>query len=687
MEAPKVVEMEKKGWSLKVSGIHVCHLKSQKRIVKEFYAAFTQTPKLVIQVWSETTKSFVNSVELDECQTCPMTGDLKWPGETTLNVGKHSESRNYIFFTLATQSKLSLGKKSVVTLAAARLQMDKVPKIVDDEGTWFVDLLPLTGSLCNPDSRLGVQLALVPTQDEKWFDLPRTPTDQDSQTFLHQNKQAVWAETESEKIVDLLEEAWTAGTIGRSPTQTNTPESSSPRFFSQHAENEKMLDAPLSMRVHLHKICDLHNFNFLSLTGNTSIYAILYHADQWKRTKIQPKSSSPVFNDMFEFQIFEPTAYITIAFIEEVQMPFSGMKERFRTSKLLGKIVIQPCCFPANKKCHLKMNILSNKLIQRASPYVLVSVCLSYESFWQLLDIYRTPISQKARQLPVMDTMPAELKALSTEDLMDLWSKNSSYSLTASITSARRTLRRAKNAKQELDVFVLEPFINVFKFLQSWKQPLLSILFLISYCRLCITPKYIPSVLLLLIAAVPLYQYQSNLQYAIMFKSKFLTYKTWRAAEVCQGDTDAQDSLTESPKLRAEEQEHWIHNAGDSDEEGSVTDGRGGLQENTESEKQSGVRMRIRTVAKLAQDYSNNVQIYSSYIEKILHLVFWTDPRLSVIFLAGCLSGALLLLLIPANYVAMFAGCYILRPPQLRSSGNGIVMNLLSRLPDNVDTF
>ena len=53
---------------------------------------------------------------------------------------------------------MNLVKNSAVTLAEARVELDKVPKIVEDEGSWFVDLLPLKGSLCNDDSRLGVQV-------------------------------------------------------------------------------------------------------------------------------------------------------------------------------------------------------------------------------------------------------------------------------------------------------------------------------------------------------------------------------------------------------------------------------------------------------------------------------------------------------------------------------------------------
>ena len=703
-------------WSLVVSGLRICNLKLQNsRVIQELYATFTRTPKLVVQVWNQETNESVARVELDSCETSQVTKEMKWSGEIVLKIGQMTDrERYYVVFTLATKTKVSLGRHSIVTLASTKLNLGKVPRILADEGTWFAELLDLKGTSCGPKSRLGVQLALMPmTQEDSWFDLPDSPassinpTSPASLDSVERQKQAAQDrcsafETETEspaKIVNLLEEAWTAGTIGRSPSLAACPEGSPSQQADSRfgrAEEEKVTTSEtqdLTIRIHLHKICNLHNFNLLSLTGNTSIYAILYHGGQWKKSKVMPKSSSPVFNDIFEFSVREPTSYITVAFVEEVHMPFSGMKERFRTSRFLGKVVIQPSCFPANKKCHLKMVILSSKLMLRASPYALISVCFNYESFWKLLDVYWAPIDARATRLQVMDTMPDELKALSTEDLMDLWSKKGDYSLTASISSARRTLRRAKNAKQEVDL-VLDPFVKAYEFVNSWKQPLASILVLISYCRLWLTPAYVPSVLLLMLAGIPLYQYQSNIQYSILFKSKFVNYKTWRASDVAQvrkeevGEDGSPVATPMSVEGGWHDHDRLIHNSGDlfvaedEDISGQDTPTAG------DGENRQSVRRRIRTVARISQEFSNNVAAISSDVEKALHLVFWTDPRLSTIFVSVCLSGAILLLLVPPNYVALLFGCYLMRPPQIRDmSKKGVLMNLWSRLPDNSDAF
>ena len=67
------------------------------------YATFTRKPKLVVQVWNETSQSILNSVEFDEgCQIAPITNDMKWPGEAALNVGKKIDRGRYsIVFTVS----------------------------------------------------------------------------------------------------------------------------------------------------------------------------------------------------------------------------------------------------------------------------------------------------------------------------------------------------------------------------------------------------------------------------------------------------------------------------------------------------------------------------------------------------------------------------------------------------------
>ena len=58
-----------------------------------------------------------------------------------------------------------------------------------------------------------------------------------------------------------------------------------------------------------------------------------------------------------------------------------------------------------------------------------------------------------------------------------------------------------------------------------------------------------------------------------------------------------------------------------------------------------------------------------SQLERLLHLFFWTDPRLSTLFVSCCLACALVLLVVPPNYVASLCGLYLMRPPQSRRGG------------------
>ena len=48
---------------------------------------------------------------------------------------------------------------------------------------------------------------------------------------------------------------------------------------------------------------------------------------------------------------------------------------------------------------------------------------------------------------------------------------------------------------------------------------------------------------------------------------------------------------------------------------------------------------------------------------------------------------ALVLLVVPPNYVAILCGLYLMRPPQFRDAEDGLATTLWSRLPDNSDAF
>ena len=182
-------------------------------------------------------------------------------------------------------------------------------------------------------------------------------------------------------------------------------------------------------------------------------------------------------------------------------------------------------------------------------------------------------------------------------------------------------------------------------------------------------------------------------------ESKFHNYKTWRVTDTSatkQLDTfESVDSPGSSGSPRSEaragdQDHHLIHHPGDFYEDDIYVETMEGEREAGSDQREtqsSNLRRRIKTVARISQEFSNNVAGISSHVEKALHLLFWTDPRLSTIFVAACLSAALLLVVIPPNYVALLGGCYLMRPPQFRNSKNGVLTNLWSRLPDNSDTF
>ena len=85
-----------KRWTLNISGLRICNLKIQKsRLVKELLSTFTRKPKLFVRVWNADSKQCVRGIDLEGYQTSSITGDMKWPGEVSLNVGQVKEREKF----------------------------------------------------------------------------------------------------------------------------------------------------------------------------------------------------------------------------------------------------------------------------------------------------------------------------------------------------------------------------------------------------------------------------------------------------------------------------------------------------------------------------------------------------------------------------------------------------------------
>ena len=400
-------------------------------------------------------------------------------------------------------------------------------------------------------------------------------------------------------------------------------------------------------------------------------------------------------------------------------MPFSNFatKEKFKTHKLLGKCLLQPSCLPGNQYCHLEVSaivsprltplsshaltpppppptpqtsILSNRLMQKQSPRVFLSAYLSYRSILGTMKRYIRPPTKSTR---ARDKVPEEIRSLQQEEIAELWSTAAkNVSVTSSMAFARRTLRRAKHCKQEMGVMVLQ-IQGALTYLQSWNNPLVSLVFLVCYCRLCLMPKYIPSVAFLLVSAFLLMQYKWKISRFRnhSLKSRFHPYKAWRMGS----PQEAGDRKARHNSIGAETAEGRVSEDGDSFLEDYA-------EESPDRETQRGATLQrgaslptFRAAAKVLEEFGQTIGTLSGVGEKVLHLTMWTDARLtgSLVVVTGALAVTTFCFPGFLSYIFMTLGVYAMRPPFLRGkpqgndAGKDGVFSLMMRLPDNSDCF
>jgi hypothetical protein len=71
--------------------------------------------------------------------------------------------------------------------------------------------------------------------------------------------------------------------------------------------------------------------------------------------------------------------------------------------------------------------------------------------------------------------------------------------------------------------------------------------------------------------------------------------------------------------------------------------------------------------------------------ERVQSLLSWRDPRATAIFIAFCLTAAIVLYVTPFQVVAVLLGVYILRHPRFRDPLPPVPWNFFGRLPSQAD--
>jgi len=105
-----------------------------------------------------------------------------------------------------------------------------------------------------------------------------------------------------------------------------------------------------------------------------------------------------------------------------------------------------------------------------------------------------------------------------------------------------------------------------------------------------------------------------------------------------------------------------------------------------------GIVERYQMAGELLEQFSETILEKAELAEKWLHLVHWSDPRITSLFLLGCAGMAVALVAIPASFTFASVGLWYLRPPSLRRKakagpGRGSMYDaLVARLPTNASS-
>ena len=361
-------------------------------------------------------------------------------------------------------------------------------------------------------------------------------------------------------------------------------------------------------------------------------------------------------------------------------------------------------------------------------------------------------------------TLSAGLRAALEEELQRLWGRGGDSSLRSSLSftktlsraaDARRVLDRVQAAR--VDAMALLALVSgVWHHVASWESPAMTFGFLVAHTFLSFHLNlYVPAVILAC-AAVPLVLFSDRAGAAAVQHKlapgwgqhdlvQCLNAGRWTAGETPTLQRTRSDSSPEklSPRQLASRlglspgpevaTGQWDtatgaasrsrsnsggepptgggrRGSGDFSMAGlgglgrqrSNSDGLGGpppIATSEPTDRQS-LLERYQQVEDLLEQSSERMGEAVAVVERILHLLQWGDPRLTSLFVAGCILLALAAALVPLSYASALGGALLLQPPwlyggpssagrgrsgsHLRSrQAKGPLRNLLNRLPTN----
>ncbi|KAK4273402.1 hypothetical protein QN277_021813 [Acacia crassicarpa] len=386
----------------------------------------------------------------------------------------------------------------------------------------------------------------------------------------------------------------------------------------------------------------------MNMGARTDAYCVAKYGPKWVCTRTVVDTLSPVWNEQYIWEVYDPFTVITIAVFNNNQLEAEN-RARGAMDTLMGKIRIRLSALEGNKIYTHSYPLIC---LQPSGVRKMGEIHLALRFSWSSLNVYQFyilplfprhhyifPLSPT--QIDILRNQAARVTALRLSGAEPPLRTEVVYNM-LDVRSDTWSMRKGSANFKRIEN-VVGGFVSLWKWLEDvryWKNPVTSFLF----CLFCIIVVLFPEPI------VPL-----GIFYLI-----FVGLKRYFKRPKHPPFIDAELSCLD------------ITSPDDLEEEFDLFPSQFG------GERLRRRYDRLRSIGGKAQRIANEVATMGERLESLRS---WRDPRATTLFLMFCIVSYFVTLVFPARLIILLWIAFCLRFPRFRSVLPSIPQNFLMRMP------
>uniref|UniRef100_A0A2N9G8N1 C2 domain-containing protein n=1 Tax=Fagus sylvatica TaxID=28930 RepID=A0A2N9G8N1_FAGSY len=382
---------------------------------------------------------------------------------------------------------------------------------------------------------------------------------------------------------------------------------------------------------------------------STDAYCVARYGQKWVRTRTLINSFEPKWNEQYSWDVFDPCTVITIGVFDNCHL-HGGDKSHVAKDSTIGKVRIRLSTLETNRVyTHLYPLLVLQPSGVKKMGEIHLAVRFTCSSLLNTMHMYSQPLLPNMHYLhPLSVKQLDSLRHCATQivwmrlSLTEPPLRKEVVESMLDVDSHMWSLRRSKSNFFRL-MNVLSGLTALAKWYNNvcyWRSPRTTILIHMIYIMLLIYPALILPILFLCPCLIVAWKY------------------IWRP----RGPPHIDVRLSHADLVIPDEL----------DEEFDTF---------PTSRSSDVVRMRYDRLRSICGKIQTVAGDMATIGERLQNLVFWRDPRATVLFMIFLLVAAIIVYVTPIKVVALLTGFYVLRHPRYRSKLPSIPLNFFRRLP------